>query len=208
MTTRQDFQTILPVCPGCEALKLVVSERDQGQWAALLIGQERSEPLADGLDSAKRLAIKRAMVHRRESAQLNADELVGRIEEYFRSLEWRPCQRPKFLRYYGALELRVEQIGPRLWGGSICSGPLAIPGEMVQLGYTCDPFTALSEDAAKHGALATAANHLRGAPVPEGSDPEWRTCSDMTDETWAKTHSDHGFCGYPEREGMERWAGF
>jgi hypothetical protein len=212
MTTRQCFQTILPVCPGCEALKLVVSERDQGQWAALLIdpaiGQEASEPLADGLDSAKRLAIKRAMVHRRESALLNADEEVGRIEGYFGLLEWRPCQRPKFLRFYGTLELRVEQIAPHEWGGSICS-PFPIPGETVQLGYTCDPFTSLTEDAAKHGALATAANKMRGAPMPEGSDPEWRTCSDIADESWSKTHAEHGFRGYPEREGgRERWPGF
>jgi hypothetical protein len=100
MTTRRCFQAILPERPGCEALKLVVAERDKGRWAALFIdpaiGQEASEPLADGLDASKRLAIKRAMVYRRESAQLNADEEVGRIEEYFRSLEWKACpNRPK-----------------------------------------------------------------------------------------------------------------
>src|ERR1039458_5357701 len=84
MTTRRDFQATLPRCPGCEELKLVVSERDQGQWASLLvdpaIGQEASELLASGFDDAKRLAIRRAMAYRHESAQLDANEETGRIE--------------------------------------------------------------------------------------------------------------------------------
>ena len=213
MTTRRCFQAILPKRPGCEALKLVVSERDNGQWAALLIdpaiGQERSEPLADGLEASKRMAISRAMAYRRESAQLSAAEEVGRIEEYFRLLEWkgRP-DRAKFLRHYGALRLRVEQIGPQLWVGSVYAGcwQLQTPNESVRPGHVWERFTALTEEAAKVGALETACKRI--GPAPDGSDKEWRCLSDIPEDDWSRTLNGLGFPEYPEREGMERWSGF
>jgi hypothetical protein len=105
--------------------------------------------------------------------------------------------RPKFLRHYGPLQLRVEQIGPDLWVGLIYLG--AWPGWW-------DPFTALTEEAAKRGALATAFN--RFGPAPEGSDDYWRSLSDIPDADWAITLASLGFPGYPAREGMQRWDGF
>jgi hypothetical protein len=116
--------------------------------------------------------------------------------------------KPKFLRFYGALELRVEQIGPNEWGGSVCTGTFLIqnPGDNPQCGYNWDPFTALTEVAAKDGALATAAHSIGTAP--NGSDKEWRDLSDIPNDDWSKTFRDRGFPGYPKREGMERWPGF
>jgi hypothetical protein len=66
-------------------------------------------------------------------------------------------------------------------------------------------FTALSEDAAKHGALATADKF---GPAPASADTEWRNVSDISDDAWSKTMGTIGFPGYPEREGVERWGGF
>jgi hypothetical protein len=213
MATRGCFQVILPKRQGCEALKLVVSDRDNGHWAALLIdpaiGQVASELLADGLDAAKRLAISRAMAHRCEFVPLKPDEQVGQIEEYFRLLKWKACDRPKFLRYYGVLQLRVEQIGPRLWVGSVYLGcwPQQSPDGSVQYVHRWDPpFTGLTEEAVKRGTLATALRKID--PAPDGSDNEWRNLSDMPDEDWSRTLNNLEFPGYPEREGMERWRGF
>jgi hypothetical protein len=194
---------------------LVVSERDKGQWAALLIdpaiGQEASELLTDGLEAAKRLAIGRAMVHRCESVPLNPDEQIGQIEEYFRLLKWKAClDRPKFLRHYGPLQLRVEQIGPHLWVGSVYLGlwPKQTPDGSIQYVHRWDDplFTGLTEEAVKRGALATALRKID--PAPDGSDNEWRNLSDIPDENWSRTLSALDFPGYPAREGMERWDGF
>jgi hypothetical protein len=115
--------------------------------------------------------------------------------------------RPKFLRYCGLLQLRVEQIGPALWVGSRYAGCLLVPAPdgSERLHHLWEVFTALSEDAAKHGALAMAD---RFGPAPASADAEWRNLSDISDEDWAKTIGAIGFPGYPEREGMERWSGF
>ena len=186
---------------------LVVTERDNGQWAALFIdpaiGQEASEPLTGSLDAAQRLSIKRAMAHRHESIPLNTDEEAGRLEEYFRALEWKPCSgRAKFLRHYGPLQLRVEQIGPQLWAGSVCVAvPQQLPSGEIELLHSWERFTDLTEEAAKRDAMATAQHNI--GPAPEGSDNEWRCLSDMPDEDWSRTLHRLGFPGYPEREGME-----
>ena len=214
MTMRRCFQAMLPKRPGCEALKLVVVERDNGQWAALLIdpaiGQEASELRADGLDAAKCLAIERAMVHRCESIPLSPDEQVGQTEEYFRLLKWEArLDRPKFLRHHGPLQLRVEQIGPHFWVGSAYLGcwPQKKPDGSVQYVHRWDPlFTDLTEEAAKRDALATAFRKID--PAPDGSNNEWRDLSDVPDEDWSRTLNDLAFPGYPAREGMERWSGF
>ena len=115
--------------------------------------------------------------------------------------------RPKFLRHCGPLQLRVEQLGTALWVGSLYAGcwPVPAPDGSVRSYHRWEVFTALSEDAAKHGALATAD---RFGLDTHDSDSEWRTLSDIPDEDWSKTIGAIGFPGYPEREGMERWSGF
>jgi hypothetical protein len=117
--------------------------------------------------------------------------------------------RPKFLRHYGSLQLRVEQIGPDLWVGSVYLGlhPQRTPdGSELSAHFWERPFTDLTEECAKRDALATA--HYRIGPAPDGSDPEWRCLSDISEENWLSTLKRLGFPGYPEREGMERWSGF
>lgn len=119
------------------------------------------------------------------------------------------ANRPKFLRYYGGLQLRVEQIGPDLWVGSIyigCLPPTPTHGSDEPMHLWDPPFTSLTEEDTKRAALATAFHRI--GPAPKGSDEEWRCLSDIADEDWSRTLRDLGFPGYPAREGMERWSGF
>jgi hypothetical protein len=113
--------------------------------------------------------------------------------------------RPKFLRHCAnGVQLRVEQIGPNLWGGAVYIG--LFPGEILgtpEPRHQWDVFTALREDDAKDGAMATI--QRLGC---DGGDESWRVLSDVTDAVWADSLSALGFPGYPEREGMERWSGF
>jgi hypothetical protein len=107
--------------------------------------------------------------------------------------------RPKFLRFCAdGVQLRVEQIGPDLWGGAMCDERLSTP--------RWERFTALTEDAAKHGAMATA--DFRLGPPAANADKNWRDLSDIAEQSWLEALQRLGFPGYPEREGMERWEGF
>jgi hypothetical protein len=130
--------------------------------------------------------------------------------------------RAKFLRYYGTVQwhglaqlhtvahLRVEQIGPDLWGGALYSGclPVLYPdGSVVQLHLWRDLSTDLTEEAAKRGAWA-AAYYWHGEEPPD-VEKEWRCCSDISDEVWSETLKAIGFPGkYPGHEGMARYPGF
>jgi hypothetical protein len=100
-------------------------------------------------------------------------------------------------------ELRVEQIGPDLWVGAIYYGLFDpdIPG--IEPTHQWATFTALSEDAAKNGAIATVS---RLAGTDENG--EWRNLSDISDADWKRRLDGYGFPGYPKRDGMERWGGF
>ena len=109
--------------------------------------------------------------------------------------------RPKFFRHCGSgVELRVEQIGPSLWGGSVYHGWLLAIPEI----HPWRAFTEFTEEAAKREAMTV----VEKLPRPDqGADEEWRDQSDMPDEHWQRNLEHRGFSGYPPREGIERWNG-
>ena len=116
-----------------------------------------------------------------------------------------PNNRPKFLRHYGSpVELRVEQIGPNLWGGSVYRGILTIEvlGATTSTHLWDSRFTALTRENAKDATMAMVQNVHPSEPVQE-----WRDLSDLSEESWKKALEDREFPGYPPREGMERWPG-
>jgi hypothetical protein len=129
--------------------------------------------------------------------------------------------RPKFLRYYGAVneggitqpfgvvQLRVEQIGPHLWGGALYKGCWPVPNldGSDGLAHVWDRFTALTEEAAKHAAWATATNLF--GPARGDADEDWRCCTDASEESWTAGMQAIAFPGkYPGHEGMDRFPDF
>jgi hypothetical protein len=91
--------------------------------------------------------------------------------------------RQKYLRFYGDLELRVEQIQPHLWG-------VLVYDPRIQ--YS-DAFGARDEETAKEAAIATAFN----ASLPfQPPDTNWRNCSVDPDEQWDEKLKELGFRGY------------
>src|SRR5580700_675441 len=72
-----------------------------------------------------------------------------------------PNNRPKFLRHYGRpVELRVKQIGPNLWCGSVYRGAVAIKTSSGTswIYHWDDLFIALTEESAKHAVMVMAQN--------------------------------------------------
>ena len=117
-----------------------------------------------------------------------------------------PKNRPKFLRHYGRpVELRVEQIGPDLWCGSVYRGTVAIEGPSgTTFGHIWDAsFTALTEESTKHAVMAMVRNLRPDEPIED-----WRDLSDVSEESWKRVLTERNFPKYPEREGMESWTGF
>lgn len=103
-----------------------------------------------------------------------------------RLLRSNQMDRPKFLRNYAdGVRLRVEQIRPDLWVGTVVYGPMAEPQ------YPWDVFTALTEESAKRSAMATVQSLL-----PDKGDRPWLDLSDEPDEDWARSLADRGFPGY------------
>jgi hypothetical protein len=106
-----------------------------------------------------------------------------------------PNNRPKFLRHYGRpVELRVEQIGPNLWCGSVYRGAVAIKtsGGTSWIYHWDDLFTALTEESDKHAVMAMVQN-LR----PEEPIEEWCDLSDVSEESWKRVLTDRDFPSYP-----------
>src|SRR6478752_4683260 len=113
--------------------------------------------------------------------------------------------RPKFLRHYSSeVQLRVEQIGPDLWGGAMCDGRWVVDSALQSPRWHV--FTELSEKIAKRSAMAMAFNII--GPAFIDSDKDWRCLSNMPDEEWFKSMNALGFTEYVGHEGIERWDGF
>jgi hypothetical protein len=214
MAIRRCFQTTLPEQfghPSYKARTLVVSECREGRWAAVFSdpakgperGLDNSEPAAESVDASKRLAIRGAMEDRSESFRLNADAIDNQIEKYFQSLQWKVCpDRPRFLRRHGALRLRVEQIGPHLWGYGATRRQVG-PDKTVEQLPMMD--AELTKEAAERRVLEWAE---RAVPPQGDTDKEWHCCSSASEESWATEIKDLDFPGYPERkDDMKRWIG-
>jgi hypothetical protein len=107
--------------------------------------------------------------------------------------------RAKFYRLHGPCQLRIEQIGPDLWHGSVYE---------LRPFPNWERFTCLSEECSRRCAIVTVQNRLRerreGEPELEG---DWFNDSDRSDEEWRVEIAALNFPGYLNRDGMERFTG-
>jgi hypothetical protein len=108
-----------------------------------------------------------------------------------------PTPTPKYLSHYHDLELRIEQIGPHLWGA--CCLDRGIWSTWTSIG--------LEPDAAKRDAETTARNRLLDQGRRCDDVPHWQNCSDLPDANWDSRMASLGFRqhDYPGHEGMERF---
>jgi hypothetical protein len=86
---------------------------------------------------------------------------------------------PKSLLHHEGFELRVEQIGPDLWGGSCYDSKhrLFVPWRT---------WSSIGEETAKREAWQAAEDMMVALNVPITSDRsgDWRDLGDMPDEDW------------------------
>jgi hypothetical protein len=130
-----------------------------------------------------------------------------RIAEFLRKTFGLPT--PKYLCHYKGLSLRIEQIGPDLWG---CS---CYDNEGRSFHPWISVWTSLYKHVAQHEAGAAARNYLidrreltPDAPVPLQEWKEWQDLSDMPDANWDSAlrrlgFPKTGYVGYPD---IERFA--
>lgn len=113
--------------------------------------------------------------------------------------------RPKFLRFYRDLELRVEQIGPNEWGSVLYGGYGCLIEGAAPAHQWIQAASDLTESAAKVGIFEVA---CKLKDREEGADSNWRDLSDLPDDDWNRKMIDRDFRGYPERRNFEpRWPG-